>query len=202
MEENEGFLYLMVEDSRKLIKIGVSKNPPKREQQLNTTKIPFKVRLIKQIQTPYYKQAEKYLHRLYHNHNVEGEWFSLEPEEITCLMLLTPDHIDELLNRKKIAVRSLTEVIEGSKEIFLSPSENYQAKSEKRKDVVIDSLKSLADDLKSQRDSLQEELIRARLKISNLENPAENAVRNALRSLSALNEGLTENSGAQDPSVT
>ena len=86
--EVSGYLYLMYEDSRKLIKIGVSSSPPRREQQLNSTKMPYKVRLIKQIKSPYYKKAERLFHKMYHKQRLDGEWFDLDPVEVTCSMLL------------------------------------------------------------------------------------------------------------------
>lgn len=192
-EQESGFLYLMVEDSRRLIKIGISKNPPKREQQLNTTKIPYKVRLFKQIQTPHYKKAERILHKMYHKQRIDGEWFALEPEEVTCLMLLTPEHIDSLC-RRTVPAKSLIDVIEGSREIFLNPSESFDQKESKRKDELIESLKGLVDNLKSEKEDLSKELTRTKLQASIEENPTADLVRSALRSLATTGIPQVENS--------
>lgn len=184
--EVSGYLYLMYEDSRKLIKIGVSSSPPRREQQLNSTKMPYKVRLIKQIKSPYYKKAERLFHKMYHKQRLDGEWFDLDPVEVTCFMLLTADHLEELCTRRVAPMKSLTELIEGSREAFLESRIDRTELEVKNREMIINSLRDVIDDLKSDRSHLENELRRMREQThSNLQN-TENKVRMALRSLSHL----------------
>ena len=185
-EEIEGYLYLMYEDSRKLIKIGVSNSPPKREQQLNSTKMPYKVRLIKQIKSIYYKKAEKLFHRMYYKQRVEGEWFDLDPVEVTCLMLLTADHLEEICTRRTVQLTSLTELVEGSREAFMESSYDKNSLDVKNRDMIISSLREVIDDLKSDRSQLEGELRRMRESTHSSLQSTENKVRMALRSLSHL----------------
>jgi tRNA(Met) C34 N-acetyltransferase TmcA len=125
MEEKSGYLYMMEEDGRRLVKIGISTSPPQREKQLNSTKMPIKVRLIKQIKTPYFKQAEKNFHRMLHNQRVEGEWFELSLQDICSFMLLTSADIERFCTKHTNA-RSITELIAGGISNYMESSKPYE----------------------------------------------------------------------------
>lgn len=125
MEEKSGYLYMMEEDGRRLVKIGISTFPPQREKQLNSTKMPIRVRLIKQIKTPYYKKAEKNFHRMLHKHRVEGEWFELSLQEICSFMLLTSSDIEEFCTKRNNA-KSITDLIAGGISNYMESSKPYE----------------------------------------------------------------------------
>jgi hypothetical protein len=182
--EKEGYLYVMYETGQKNVKIGKSINVPKREQQLNSTKMPIKVKLIGKVKSPYYSEAEKILHRIYARYRIDGtEWFNLDPIETACLMLLTPDHLEELVLRRNIPLRSLTELVDGAMETFMNPTDALVENQSKRRETIISHLNRVIRD--------QQEIINKReLEISRLKmsDPDPNSfvadrVRYALRAL-------------------
>ena len=117
-----GYVYMMSEEHSHVCKLGISKDPYKRLKQLNSgTKLHSKITLLKVIETPYHKEFEKFLHRLFSKKNVRGEWFELPPKESAAFFLLTSDHIAdyyELGNYK--VIRSLTDLIPGASALFKS----------------------------------------------------------------------------------
>lgn len=182
-ESELGYLYVMVEDGRKHIKIGISKSTPKREQQLNRTTMPMTVRLIGQVRTPHYKEAERILHRLYSPRRVKGEWFDLDPIETACLMLLTPSHIEELIYNRKTPMLSLTELVKGAMETFMNPGDSYFELNQQRRERMVESLNRVNRDLKAQIRKLELDLSTVKMTQMGVEEKTESMVRNALRAL-------------------
>lgn len=77
-QDQEKYVYLMVDDTNGLIKIGSSKNPKFREGTLQS-KEP-KIFLIAYWKAP--KQIENELHRMYQSKRRRGEWFRLTISEL------------------------------------------------------------------------------------------------------------------------
>lgn len=77
-QDQEKYIYLMVDDSNGLIKIGSSKNPKYREGTLQS-KEP-KISLVAYWRVP--KLIENELHQMYRNKRVRGEWFRLTISEL------------------------------------------------------------------------------------------------------------------------
>lgn len=78
MPEQKTNVYLMLDESTGLVKIGRSKNPNVREQTL-LSRSPS-IRLL--WHTSAYPSEEKFLHRLYKSVRVRGEWFDLSDNDI------------------------------------------------------------------------------------------------------------------------
>ena len=186
-EEKEGYLYLMYEDGRKYIKIGVTIDVKRREKQLSPTKMPYKVRLLKKIKSRNYKKAEKILHRIYDKYRIDDtEYFDLDPLEVTCLMLLTADHLEDLVSGKIQAVNSLSDVMGSVKHLINDPTESYEDLEMNKQSAMIQELCLTVEDLRSRNANLQNEL--TRIKVSNITGMAktENRVRAALKALAVL----------------
>jgi hypothetical protein len=82
------FTYIMYDEISGLYKIGKSINPEFREKTLSsqTPKIILINKCLESI------VSERYLHSLFSNKNVRGEWFNLEMDEI--------EHIFNLMDNK------------------------------------------------------------------------------------------------------
>jgi hypothetical protein len=202
-EDKEGYLYIMYETKAKTIKIGKSKNTPQREQSLNSTKMPMRVYLCAQVKSPYWVQAEKVLHDLYEDYCVDPyetskrktEWFDLCPTEIACLMLLTPSHLEEMVVRRNIPKKSLTELIEGTKETFLNPSVSYTDLISRRREYMISQLHQVISDKSLMIQRYEEEITNLRLKLEmgdDHQKGSGNRIRSALRAIATTydNESL------------
>lgn len=74
-------VYLIQQQNSTLYKIGVSKNPLKRVNELQTANAETLI-LIKQFPTKHGFQLENYLHRRYTNKNIQLEWFELSEEDV------------------------------------------------------------------------------------------------------------------------
>ena len=88
-EKNEsGLVYLLksVQDDP-VYKIGVTNNIDKRLPQI-ATKLPFKVKLEHKIEHDNIYQLESDLHNKFSDKRLNGEWFSLEMEDITYIKKL------------------------------------------------------------------------------------------------------------------
>lgn len=111
-KENINYVYLMIDHNTGYTKIGRSKNPSHREKTLQSQKPTIEL-------MAYYiadKSIETYLHNLYKDKRVRGEWFNLKDDEIACIKkeLLdiaqkTENHyknkIDERINELKEYMR-------------------------------------------------------------------------------------------------
>jgi hypothetical protein len=187
----EGYLYIMYETKAKTIKIGKSENTPKREQQLNSTKMPMRVYLVAQVRSPYYAEAEKILHDLYDSYCVDPyeaskrktEWFDLSPTEIACLMLLTPFHLEEMVVRRNIPRRSLTELIDGALDTFMNPVMSLTENQSNRREAMIGQLHQVIKDKNDKIRRYEQEITRLKMERELEDNGISNSVRSALRSL-------------------
>lgn len=99
-KETSGYIYLMHTKGTSLYKIGRSYDPSKREYQLNTTKSPFEVELLKKIKTRNSVQAETILHNYFASKRKRGEWFDLDPLEVYTLLSLNEEALDKCLINK------------------------------------------------------------------------------------------------------
>jgi hypothetical protein len=187
----EGYLYIMYETKAKTIKIGKSENAPKREQQLNSTKMPMRVYLVAQVRSPYYAEAEKILHDLYDQYCVDPyetskrktEWFDLSPTEMACLMLLTPFHLEEMVVRRNIPRKSLTELIDGALETFMNPVMSLTENQSNRREAMIGQLHQVIKDKNDKIRRYEQEITRLKMEQELEDNGISSTVRSALRSL-------------------
>ena len=165
MSEN-GFLYIAAENSRKLIKIGISNDTDRRESELNSfkTKMPWTVTLIKEIESPYYKDAEKYLHSLYERNHVVGEWFDLGFQEVFCLQSLTPIHLEYLCTQLKTPIMSLSQIVGGPFQV--NPMEDADSSlmlENRRLHSRMEGMKEMINDLSEDKIRLERENIAYRM---------------------------------------
>jgi hypothetical protein len=79
----KGHVYLLAATTGDY-KIGRSKNPPSRAKQIGV-KMPFGVELIHVIHTDDMRKLESELHTRFAEKHVNGEWFSLSPEDVTYI---------------------------------------------------------------------------------------------------------------------
>jgi hypothetical protein len=182
--DKDGYLYVMYETGQKNVKIGISVNVPQREQQLNSTKMPIKVKLVGKVRSPYYAEAEKILHRLYDKYRIDNsEWFNLDPIETACLMLMTPEHVEELVLRREIPLRSLTELVDGAMETFMNPTSPLVENQSKRRETVIGHLNRVIQDQQEVISKRELEISRLKMGENLANNEMTDRVRSALRSL-------------------
>jgi hypothetical protein len=182
--DKDGYLYVMYETGQKNVKIGISVNVPQREQQLNSTKMPIKVKLVGKVRSPYYAEAEKILHRLYDKYRIDNsEWFNLDPIETACLMLMTPEHVEELVLRREIPLRSLTELVDGAMETFMNPTSPLVENQSKRRETVIGHLNRVIQDQQEVISKRELEISRLKMGENLANNEMTDRVRIALRSL-------------------
>ena len=185
----EGYLYLMTETGRKYTKIGISIDPNRRRSELDKprTKMPYDVHLLRKVKVADYKMTEKVLHAIYKDYRIEdgGEWFDLDPLEVTCLMLLSQQQLEDVTNgRVKIGMKgSLRGLLGGFIDFLENPTSSYEDKEVSRQAKVINDLSRLVDQLRDEKTELEKEV--SRLKIEGITGmkKTENRVRAALRSL-------------------
>lgn len=81
--DKSGYIYL-IESSSGHHKIGQSKNPKRRLKELQKGAAigPFTLDMICYFKVKNMDDAEQYLHELYHDSRVNGEWFLLSSEQI------------------------------------------------------------------------------------------------------------------------
>ncbi len=96
-KDNPGFIYLMHAKGTEFFKIGRSFDPTQREYQLNDTKAPFEIELLKQISTAKVKRAEHILHEYFSKKRIRGEWFRLDPFELHTIMSLNENNMNQCL---------------------------------------------------------------------------------------------------------
>jgi len=75
-------LYVLESDRR--YKIGVSKAPKKRMEDLQLHS-PYKLKLVKIVQTSIPFELESYYHAKFAEDNINGEWFELNEEQIKSI---------------------------------------------------------------------------------------------------------------------
>lgn len=76
-----GYVYLIQHGARNEYKIGRTSNPIRREGEIRL-ELPEKVKPIHYIETDDPAGVENYWHRRFKNKRKEGEWFSLNPNDI------------------------------------------------------------------------------------------------------------------------
>lgn len=79
-----GHVYLMKAGER--YKIGISNNPQKRRDQLNSGQSPFHIEIIHTVQGEGYEGLERRLHDQFDSRRVRGEWFEFSPEEVAAVI--------------------------------------------------------------------------------------------------------------------
>jgi hypothetical protein len=79
---NGWFLYFLVNSTRKLVKIGRSRNPTRRVADLQSSS-PHKLKLAKVFPAP--AHAEGYFHKKFKHLRVRGEWFKVGKEILEAL---------------------------------------------------------------------------------------------------------------------
>lgn len=74
-------VYLIQAGTTNFYKIGVSKNPTARREQLQTGHNETLI-LIKQFETKYSYKLESYLHQCFRSKNTQLEWFELDEVDV------------------------------------------------------------------------------------------------------------------------
>ncbi len=97
-KDNSGYIYLMHAKGTNYYKIGRSIHPTKREYQLNNTKGPYDVELIKHIKTRHDVNAEKLLHGHFSKKRKRGEWFELDPFDLHLFISLNESSLNSCLD--------------------------------------------------------------------------------------------------------
>ena len=90
------FIYIFGNNVKQSYKVGISKNPDKRIKQLQTG-CPFSINVVYKIETPHARKVESWFHQDYSDLNTSGEWFLLNPEDLTKAkkyILETVDYFD------------------------------------------------------------------------------------------------------------
>jgi len=80
-----GFVYCIRNDDARAVKIGFSKNPVRRIQQLQTAS-PSQLRLVAMLESA--QAFETALHEQYAYRRLSGEWFDDADSEISTIMSL------------------------------------------------------------------------------------------------------------------
>jgi len=131
-----GFVYLIGNSTFRWYKIGKSKTPEVRVQDLGVL-LPFKIKVFGVWKAHDHTALERLLHEKYSEKRINGEWFEFNsatvaelfaylPEEarVTDLRLSTFSNIEEDLRKgRKVLVRS-------QKKIKLTPEAHEQKKAE------------------------------------------------------------------------
>ena len=79
--ENVGYVYLIKHGNRNEYKIGMTKNPIRREGELRL-ELPEKIKPIHYIETDDPSGIEQYWHNRFSDKRKEGEWFSLSSNDV------------------------------------------------------------------------------------------------------------------------
>lgn len=74
-------IYLIFSQENGYYKIGISKNPQKRIEQLQTGNS-SELKIIETYKSEYYNKIEKALHRRFSHARINGEWFALDAVEM------------------------------------------------------------------------------------------------------------------------
>lgn len=89
--KNTGYIYFIQMGFMGPIKIGLTKDIDKRLVSLQTGS-PYPLRLLSW--TPGNEETEKYVHDLYRDHRLEGEWFLPHPDLVQDIEYLEQLHKD------------------------------------------------------------------------------------------------------------
>lgn len=92
--DNTEYVYLIQMGRTKSYKIGISNDPQKRLESLQTAN-PHKLKLLHTIKADNAIAAEEELHRLLHSTRMEAEWFKLTPDMRNAIL-----SVDTFENRK------------------------------------------------------------------------------------------------------
>ena len=76
-----GYVYFMKAKDDNLVKIGASKNPSKRKEQIERDLV-FEIELINKIHSYNSYLLEKKLHQIHKPQRINGEWFALTDKQI------------------------------------------------------------------------------------------------------------------------
>lgn len=76
-ESKFGYVYLIQAEGTNRIKIGCSKDPQQRLAQIKSPQQPFKLKLLASIFVADCAWYEKFLHNLYKEYRIYGEWFEI-----------------------------------------------------------------------------------------------------------------------------
>jgi len=141
--------------------------------------MPVKVKLLRKIKTPYFREAEKILHRSYQSSRIDNtEWFALNPNQIVCLSLMNAEHLEDLVLGEK-PFYSLEEIVFGSKGFLLNAEIDYVTRVEELNITKIRKLRDEVKRLKQEIRSYQEALGRKARKEMR-EGVVENSIRSVL----------------------
>lgn len=77
-----GFIYLLNMAGTDYYKVGITKRNIKQRISELQTGCPDEIILVNSYKCEHYRKLEGWLHRLYHNKRMEGEWFMLEESDI------------------------------------------------------------------------------------------------------------------------
>jgi len=81
----QGYVYLIHAIGSDFYKIGKSVKPDRRILQISPV-MPFKIQFVRVWPTNFMSKAEKYLHDLFMDERVNGEWFSFKEEELNSIL--------------------------------------------------------------------------------------------------------------------
>lgn len=90
-----GYVYLMRIKGTNVYKIGQSVNPSKRLWQLNNN-MPYEVEIIHKILVENMRTAEDYLHRIFREKHLKGEWFALDEIDVEVICKCQGKNDDEI----------------------------------------------------------------------------------------------------------
>lgn len=82
-----GYIYLIGNSSKKIYKIGKSRQPKERYKAI-ATKLPFSVEIIHVIGGDDIEKAEKLLHNIFAQKRTHGEWFELSDDDVNQIINL------------------------------------------------------------------------------------------------------------------
>jgi len=77
-----GFIYLLNMVGTDYYKIGITKRDLKKRINELQTGCPDKIELINHFECTYYYKVESWLHRIYKNKRLNGEWFILDDADV------------------------------------------------------------------------------------------------------------------------
>ena len=205
-EIEEGYLYVMHGHSA-YVKIGITKNHPReRLKQLNSgTKLPAKIKLLRQIKTPHYRKTEQILHRALKEFRAEGEWFLLPPVALVALSFLNPSHIEELIDNPIHNEKELEKLVFGREGIILDATKPYLSEVEELSHRKIQEMRAEIRELKANLAAYQKAL--GRQSQSALQQQSiHNNIRSALKAIPTAieikherNERILDESDEQGP---
>jgi hypothetical protein len=198
--KEEGYLYVMVNDTTLNCKIGVSATDPRldRVKQLNSgTKSDGEIRCIKTVRCSNYKEAERVLHKIFGNRRIRGEWFRLTPEQSTLLMLLTPSKVDQMIEAWKTSPQTSLKSVFGSEKMFYENKTDYIDKVHKENEYIIAEKTKELMKVRKQKQQLEQQMAAIKFYEKQRESPHASIVRSALAAIPPL-QSLNDIEGTED----